>query len=57
MSERLQALLGTAPRGLDGVLAEEEVLYGRFLAALASAIDTAELASERNPAPAPRAAV
>jgi hypothetical protein len=45
MSERLQALLGPAPRGLDGVLAEEELLYGRFLAALEAAIDAAELAS------------
>ena len=36
-----------APRGLDGVLAEEEVLYGRFLAALEAAIDAAELASGR----------
>jgi hypothetical protein len=34
MSERLQALLGAAPRGLDGLLVEEEALYGRFLAAL-----------------------
>jgi len=43
MSERLQALLGPAPRGLDSVLAEEELLYGRFLAALTAAIDAAEL--------------
>ena len=43
MSERLQALLGPAPRDLDGVLAEEELLYGRFLAALTAAIDAAEL--------------
>ena len=57
MSERLQALLGTAPRGLDGVLAEEELLYGHFLAALASAIDAAPLAPARNAAGAPRAAV
>ena len=42
MSERLQALLGPAPRDLDGVLAEEELLYGRFLAALEAAIDAAE---------------
>jgi hypothetical protein len=42
MSERLQALLGPAPRDLDGVLAEEELLYGQFLAALEEAIDTAE---------------
>jgi hypothetical protein len=46
MSERLQALLGPAPHGLDGVLAEEELLYGRFLAALEAAIDAAELASD-----------
>ena len=45
MSERLQALLGPAPRGLDGVLAEEELLYGRFLAALEAAIEAAEPAA------------
>jgi hypothetical protein len=51
MSERLQALLGPAPRDLDGVLAEEELLYGRFLAALEAAIDAAEqAASEGTPA-------
>jgi hypothetical protein len=47
MSERLQALLGPAPRDLDGVLAEEELLYGRFLAALEEAIDAAEPAVVR----------
>ncbi len=46
MSERLQTLLGPAPRDLDGVLAEEELLYARFLAALETAIDAAELASD-----------
>lgn len=38
MSGRLQELLGGAPRGLEAVLAEEETLYGRFLAALDDAI-------------------
>jgi hypothetical protein len=58
MSERLQALLGPAPRDLDGVLAEEERLYGRFLAALGAAIDAAELASDptRGNGAVPRAA-
>jgi len=55
MSERLQALLGPAPRDLDGVLAEEELLYGRFLAALEAAIDTAERFA-RGGAPAARVA-
>ena len=55
MSERLQALLGPAPRDLDGVLAEEELLYGRFLAALEAAIDTAERLA-RGSAPAARVA-
>jgi hypothetical protein len=53
MSERLQALLGPAPRGLDGVLAEEETLYGRFLAALAAEIDTTiDTAAHATAAPA-----
>ncbi len=39
MSERLQELLGPAPRGLDGVLSDEEALYSRFLAALDAASD------------------
>jgi len=47
MSERLQALLGPAPRGLAGVLAEEEALYGRFLAELAAAVETTEQTTEQ----------
>jgi hypothetical protein len=39
MSERLQATLGAAPRDLDAVLAEEEVLYARFLDAAEAAAD------------------
>ena len=45
MSERLQATLGAGPRDLDAVLAEEEVLYARFLDAAEAAAGMAAAAS------------
>jgi hypothetical protein len=41
MSARLQTVLGADRRGLEAVLAEEEVLYGRFLSAAETAIAAA----------------
>jgi hypothetical protein len=45
MSARLLASLGAAPRDLDAVLAEEELLYARFLDAAEAAVGMAEAAS------------
>ena len=45
MSARLLATLGRAPRDLDAVLAEEEVLYARFLDAAEAAAGMAKTAS------------
>jgi hypothetical protein len=59
MSERLHVVLGSDRRGLQAVLAEEEILYAHFLSAAERAIDmaaskpAAPKISPSSPSPAP----
>lgn len=47
MSVRLNVVLGQERRGLEAVLAEEEALYGRFLAAAEAAVAASEAGEAR----------